>query len=245
MEITSKGRSWEIAQSWWILLTFTIGFFGWAAFLYVGIKTAQRKWIKWGVVYAIPFMLAMAIPGFSGTSIGAMSFVVICIVSVVHAFRIRKEFLLRLEAQQARGSAEEIHVRRRIAEEYGTSVPAQNTPKLEKRSPNSVPQAEAAGQPVVSTPAKPEPVTRSQAAALLDINRATEQDIAALPGVGVILAKKAIALREKSGSFQSLEDFGEALSLKPHIVDRIRPMVTFSKIVQSEQSGGMGRLVDF
>ena len=65
--------------------------------------------------------------------------------------------------------------------------------------------------------------------------------IAKLPGVGLILAKKAVKLRQTS-QFESIEEFGEALGIKPHILEQIRPSVVISNRETKIQKGG--RLVD-
>ena len=49
-----------------------------------------------------------------------------------------------------------------------------------------------------------------QSLAPLDINTATEEQIAALPGLTVIDAKKALSYREKNGEFQSADEIGRA-----------------------------------
>jgi hypothetical protein len=53
-------------------------------------------------------------------------------------------------------------------------------------------------------------------------------------------------LRETRGGFRSVEDFGEALDLKPHKVERIRPLVCASTPVQrSQPPESPGRVVDY
>jgi DNA uptake protein ComE-like DNA-binding protein len=81
---------------------------------------------------------------------------------------------------------------------------------------------------------------------LVDLNHASEQELAALPSIGIILAKRAVDLRETRGGFRSVEDFGEALDLKPHKVERIRPLVSASTPVQrSQPPESPGRVVDY
>jgi DNA uptake protein ComE-like DNA-binding protein len=81
---------------------------------------------------------------------------------------------------------------------------------------------------------------------LVDLNHASEQELAALPSIGIILAKRAVDLRETRGGFRSVEDFGEALDLKPHKVERIRPLVSTSTPVQrSQPPESPGRVVDY
>ena len=79
----------------------------------------------------------------------------------------------------------------------------------------------------------------------VDLNNAPEEVIADLPGVGPILAKKAIGIRQSTGGFASLEGFAEALGLKPHIVERLRDLVVVVPVPQQEPSALRGRVVDF
>ncbi len=64
----------------------------------------------------------------------------------------------------------------------------------------------------------------------ININSCTEEQLANLPGVGPVLAKKAIILRVERGGFGSLEEFASALGLQPHITECIRPLITIKNI---------------
>ena len=44
---------------------------------------------------------------------------------------------------------------------------------------------------------------------ILDINSCTEEELAELPGVGLILAKKTIKIRNEKGNFTSVDEFIE------------------------------------
>lgn len=111
MAVTAKGRRWELLHSLWIGWTFTLGFFNWVAFLYIGLRAKQRKWIYWGLFYSIPFVLAMLTPNsvdWLWNVIVALT-IVLGIIGIIHAFRIRDEYLLHVEAlQQGRSRVEEI-----------------------------------------------------------------------------------------------------------------------------------------
>ncbi|WML33264.1 helix-hairpin-helix domain-containing protein [Clostridium sp. OS1-26] len=83
----------------------------------------------------------------------------------------------------------------------------------------------------------------------ININTASEGELASLPGIGLILAKKAINHRETKGSFNSIAEFAEILSLKPHVLERIKPLIIVNKIETesktNEFSSKIGRIVDF
>jgi hypothetical protein len=84
----------------WILWTFTLGFFGWLAFAYIGIRGRQPRWLLWAVFYATPIIIFVVLGVIVSQSwINAiLSFnALLGVVSIVHAFRLRKEYLLRLD----------------------------------------------------------------------------------------------------------------------------------------------------
>lgn len=60
---------------------------------------------------------------------------------------------------------------------------------------------------------------------LLNINIASEEQLAGLPGVGVILAKKAIQIRNERGSFESIQCFAKDIGINPRIFERIKGFI--------------------
>lgn len=80
-----------------------------------------------------------------------------------------------------------------------------------------------------------------------DINTASEEQLAALPGLTVIDAKKAIAYREDNHAFRSVDEFFSVIQAKPHIIARLQPQLYASAPTQptaSPQSGSKRR-IDF
>ncbi|MCB1170622.1 MAG: hypothetical protein KDK25_09825, partial [Leptospiraceae bacterium] len=52
MAVTKKGLGWELLQSWHILLTLVpMGFTGWIAFAYQGLRAGKFKWLIAAVFY--------------------------------------------------------------------------------------------------------------------------------------------------------------------------------------------------
>jgi hypothetical protein len=113
---TSRGKRWELLHSLWIGWTFTLGFFSWVAFLYIGVRARKIRWVLWGLIYLIPFVYELAARAstkfwpstwdysWQGTAI-TVSYFVIGAVSVYHAFRVRKEYLVRLDSLLEGGKA--------------------------------------------------------------------------------------------------------------------------------------------
>ncbi|QJC50284.1 helix-hairpin-helix domain-containing protein [Paenibacillus albicereus] len=87
--------------------------------------------------------------------------------------------------------------------------------------------------------------TASASSRTVELNSATEQELAELPGIGLVLAKKAVQERLACGGFQSFEQFCTATGLKPHIVERIRPLVAVQAPASKSVPASSGRVIDF
>lgn len=109
--ITKGGRLWEIINSWWILFTFTLIFFNWVAFLYIGIRVRKLKWSLWGILYFLPFgtMLLGLLKIKTYNLIFLLIMIISSISAIIHAFIVRKEYLIRLDLlKQSNSKNEEI-----------------------------------------------------------------------------------------------------------------------------------------
>jgi competence protein ComEA len=62
----------------------------------------------------------------------------------------------------------------------------------------------------------------------LDVNRATEQDFDALPGIGPKLAERIMEYRQSVGAFHSLDELRAIKGIGNKKFERIRPLVTVS-----------------
>lgn len=61
----------------------------------------------------------------------------------------------------------------------------------------------------------------------LNINRATVEQIAALPQIGPVLAERIVLDRHHNGPFQGLEDLARVQGLGPKRIEALRPYVIF------------------
>ncbi|WP_424356366.1 ComEA family DNA-binding protein [Methanobacterium sp. MBAC-LM] len=247
MADTSKGTLWELTHSLWILWTLAFGFLSWVSFFYIGFRTKQRKWILWGLIYSSSAITAMLIGPTADYSIMVPEdswimdlqifyFFGLWLISIFHAFWVRKEYLLRLEAISDPEIRDEAYLKRKYAMEYtyGNEEKSKFQNPFKRSSVNSelkqehVKDAESLSKPV-------------------DINNDPEEVIAELPGVGSILAKKAVETRQLS-PFKSVDEFGEILGLKPHIIERVRPLIVISSEFpdnEESETSTSGRLVDY
>ena len=60
----------------------------------------------------------------------------------------------------------------------------------------------------------------------ININRASAEELEALPGIGPVLAARIVAYREEHGPFRSVEDLLRIPGIGPATLERIREMIT-------------------
>lgn len=118
VEQRNRDGQWELIHSLWIAWTLALGLLSWVGFLWIGLRTRQPKWIIAGFGYLVPLVLVWSVdlkaPGLFPNLVG-LGWFVMWLVSIVHAFRSRKEYLMRLKALQGLEEREEV--------EYRTQVP--------------------------------------------------------------------------------------------------------------------------
>jgi competence protein ComEA len=67
-----------------------------------------------------------------------------------------------------------------------------------------------------------------QPPAIVDLDRASVEQIEALPGIGPALAKRIVAHRDSVGTFGAIEALCEVRGVGPKLAERLRPLVTFT-----------------
>lgn len=86
---------------------------------------------------------------------------------------------------------------------------------------------------VVSCAAEEKPKAKKK----LDINTATAEELAKLPGVGEVIAARIVRHREKSGRFRSVDELLIIRGISRKKLEALRPLVT----VETEGSGKKGK----
>lgn len=101
--------------------------------------------------------------------------------------------------------------------------PDTNSPQESIRStaPFAVPEAAVSPvQPQVVPPASNRSVEQK-----LDLNRATEQDFEALPGIGPVLAERIVEYRQARGAFRNVEQLRLVKGIGKKKFERIRSLI--------------------
>lgn len=138
----------RILNSLWIIFTFTY-FTNWIAFFYIGFTAKYPKWILYGVIYLIPFIGIQYI-GTSGmrdpiSNTLVTIFMIIWIVSIIHAIAIRGDYLTRLEIiKKYKSEFHEEYLSKldELNKKNEKEIPVGHTPRIkikkEKKSDNEV-----------------------------------------------------------------------------------------------------------
>lgn len=71
----------------------------------------------------------------------------------------------------------------------------------------------------------PERKIETQEVKKVDVNNCSEKELTDLPGVSVIMAKKAVKRREEIGGFKSPEDFYKFLGIRPNLQEQLNDII--------------------
>ena len=229
MEFERKSKGWRLLQSLWILLSF-IPLLPWLPFLYIAARTKKNSWAVWSLVYAIPnfifFFTDYPYESAAYDMVLAAS-MMSTLVAIIHSFVIRKDYLNRLEFKSEYGSG--VGTEREITS--GEKAPSHSSREIPnfREVPNAAIPLQAyenANQDINSHNYNRREVKSTHNNRPLNINLASEDELADLPGVGILLSKKAIYHRQRKGQYTTLGEFFELLQLKDYEIHRLVPLLT-------------------
>lgn len=123
LAVTDRGKTWEIMNSIFVVLTFFLGFANWIAFLYCGWLVKCKKWIYYAPLYASPLILTIIIGKF--TDFTFYGVIISGIISIIHIFKIREEVLVRYDRRLKDTCLDEVDINKLINE---TRINSENTP---------------------------------------------------------------------------------------------------------------------
>jgi hypothetical protein len=179
---------------WWLIFAFNPFWTTWVAFLYAGLRAKKQEWLVLAAAYAAVELAGLAIvDGASGwrQDVGALLTFVPWLVGIPHALTLRDEYLDRRDVldDPRLRDARRLELRRSMAGEL-----ARGDPELARDS-------------------------QMLGSDLVDINHASVDELASLPGVDRRLARKIVHTRDEVGGFSSLYDLGHLLDLDAPLVD--------------------------
>lgn len=81
---------------------------------------------------------------------------------------------------------------------------------------------------------------------IIDINTASEAQIASITEIGIVLAKRVVIKRQELGGFRSFEQFSQVMGLKEHTMRSIAQIVVFSQATSNNiTQPKSGRIIDY
>lgn len=277
---------WRRRHSVYTLWALFVGF-GFVSLFYTGVRAKKNNWTTWGVVYGVLVIGAIAIgstvspedpeaPTPVVENIAMTIFFVMWVVSAIHVFRVRKEWLRwkaaaagRPQWYEAPGSSTTEAPAADLAglgmddptSEYLAPVPPPPAPAPAPRTttapprrrlppPPTSPPPGRTDRPLPPSPSVP-PATQPAASherdlvsTPIDLNTATVDELASLPGVGVATAHRIVEERNRRGGFESVDEAAVAAKVQPHVRSRLQQAAVVSERQQQRRRGTAGRIVD-
>jgi competence protein ComEA len=102
----------------------------------------------------------------------------------------------------------------------------------QKAGVQSVDQARVAKPPVAAKTKRSD----ARQGGLLDLNRASVEELDSLPGIGPVLAQRVVAYRKSVGKFQAVDELRDVKGIGVKKFNRIKPLVTVAA------SGSKGKM---
>ncbi|MEW1835050.1 helix-hairpin-helix domain-containing protein [Microbacterium sp. NPDC079995] len=232
---------WMLGVSSWLVPVFFGPGFAWIGFLIVGAVSRRRAAFIAGIASgALGFTVAIELWGGFSAVVGA----VVHLAGIVVALALNPAWLRTLwERRVARTSKARPAAWRRAEEPVAASArPSRRSRRGSKRAskPAPQPQQNRLADAVGATSA--DLLQTSEPAEPVDVQTASADEIAELPGMNRTKARRAVRARTTQGGFVSVEQFGEAAGLQPHEIVRLRTAATCSPRPRGERR--FGRRVD-
>lgn len=226
---------WKVINSLWVILAF-IPLISGFAFIFAGLRVKKKLWICFGIIVSLSW-----IPSIEGIVDSSLFFNILGPINAIlwyagmfYVFYVLREYLVRLEAIEKNENYKD-----KIFEEYNLQGKTMPTSLKNDNVQNNLQYSEQNNIQELYSDINQDKFSNLS---LIDINKDSEDKLSLLPGINLILAKKIVKIRSSGYEFHSVEDLAEKLNLKPHIIEKLRPLVVFSNTKKAKLKG---RKVDF
>lgn len=249
------------ASNWWLILPFFLLTF--VSFFYIGSKAHNKIWTYCGFIYLALFGIMMVIPEDDAYATLRENYnIIVFFVGIIHAFWVRKEYQARMEIVDSAEyqEAEEAARLSRVKSKMMGSAPTSESKaeqlqrKMQSRQQSSGAAPHLEKTSTINTGAETiktvdifgQKEEETKIAQPIDINTCSASEMATLPGVSMVMAKKAERFRQENGGFTSPEQFFEVIQLKPHFVVQAQEFIICRQETPptSEESEPGGRKLD-
>lgn len=201
---------WRLKNSLWMLPTVVcVGFFTWAAFLYIGVRARNKVWLGLAAGF---FALAASTIVFSNRWSGGV-LMLAWGGGIIAALSVRRGWLLWLADHEVNDTPW-----------YG--VPPAPTPGESAPASNANLEPAVRGGAPFPRDATPPPAAATGSVvdsnARIDLNRATRAELQAGLGVDDQWAGHIVEVRDQLGGFSDPDELMTKANLPPHVYARIR-----------------------
>lgn len=217
MPITPFGNAWEWRHSLWLVwLLFPFGFLVPISFIYISIRGRKLKWLITGVIYSLLYGLVI----FTDVQFDSESPLQDVIAAVILlgwivawglAFSARREYLQILAKRRLGTEGFNQFIEATREQILNSTITTPTRPM--KRSENEKQKTEE---------------TDSLAPKIVQINKATKEELQALPGIDSLLATRIIETRDEVGAFRSYSNLVEQLKIQPHVLAKAQRYLTYT-----------------
>jgi hypothetical protein len=210
--------SWRVLHSWWLLLpVLGLGCLGGIGFIFIGLRAKRPSWWVPGIAYLLLSCGSMTLSGqYPKTNpvsdVGVGVWLAVWLACIVHACLVNSAWL-QWQAHYVPWYAE-------------PSAPPPTWQGAAAPLPPAMqpqPGAYYAPGPPAAAPFEAAAYARP---AVVDVNAATAEELAQLPGFDLDRARRTVAERQNRSGFANLDDFAFAAGLAPHQFAPLRAQLT-------------------
>ena len=193
----------NVKKEWWPLVC-AFFYLSCVSFFYFGKKCNNKLWMVFGVVYLVLLGGLFALDDqFKEASWFKSVLAVFWLCGIAHTYFTLDSFTKRKLELEQNDETEHLSNDNSYAEQIKEHF-------VEKEQQRIVQSAKIGNVQEYNT---------------IDINSCGESDFVSLPGVSIVMAKRAISYREEHNGFTSKEEFFDSIQLKPHFIVQIQDMI--------------------